>query len=351
MEIKEILDEKTWEKFVLSQTPHTPFLQSWAWGEFQEAMGLSHRRVGLFDKGKMVGGVQALVGSRKLGRFVYVPRGPLIKSATAVGGVPSEGGRVSSQKPVVGMLEHLKKLAGREKADYLRIEPPWEADAGGGELLKKLAFKPALATSQAGGTTLLLDLRRSEEELLMGMRKTTRYLVRKGQEMGIEVQRTRDPEQMDEFHRLMAVTYRRQGFVPHSQRYLQTQFETLAPRGMMELYFARYHGDISAMALIVTYGDTASYAHGASARSEIPASYVLLWEAIRQAKKSDLDFYDFWGIAPTDDPRHPWYGYSLFKKGFGGYRVDYLGTWDFPLTPRYLAVAGAEQVRKFLRRY
>lgn len=340
MEIKEVLDEKTWEKFVLAQTPHTPFLQSWTWGEFQEALGLSHHRIGLFHEGKIVGGVQALVGKRKLGRFVYVPRGPLIEA----------GGR--RQEAGVEILEYLKKLAAREKADYLRIEPATTEDTEWlKEALKKLGFRQAAATSQAGGVTLLLDLRRSEEELLMGMRKTTRYLVRKGREMGIEIQRTREPGMMEEFHRLMATTYRRQGFVPHSRRYLQTQFEILAPRGMAELYFAKYHGDVLAMAIIVTYGDTASYVHGASVRSEVPASYLLLWEAIRQAKKADLDFFDFWGIAPTDDPRHPWYGYSLFKKGFGGYRVDYLGTWDFPLTNRYLAVGGAERVRKFLRRY
>jgi len=337
VEIKEILDEKTWEKFVLAQPPHTPFLQSWAWGEFQDAMGLSHHRLGLLDRGKMVGGVQALVGGRKLGQFVYVPHGPLIVT--------------SDKGPVISLIDYLKKLAESKKVDYLRVEPPWEATEEGKELLRKLGFRPIAATSQAGGATLLLDLRAPEEALLMGMRKTTRYLVRRGQEMGIEVERSRDPEMMEEFHRLMVATYRRQGFTPHSRKYLQTQFEILAPRGMAELYLAKYQSNILAVAVIVTYGDTATYLHAASVRSDIPAAYVLQWEAIRQAKKEDLDFYDLWGIAPTDDPHHPWYGYSLFKKGFGGYRMDYLGAWDYPLTKRYLAVAGVERVRKFLRRY
>lgn len=339
MEIKEILEEKTWEQFVLSQVPHTPFLQSWAWGEFQDMMGLSHYRLGLLDKGKMVGGVQALVGERKLGRFAYVPHGPVV------------GSGAGSLKSAAELLKHLQRLAAKEKTDYLRVEPPWEATDEGRELSVSLGFRPTAATSQAGGTTLLLDLRVPEEELLMGMRKTTRYLVRKGQEMEIEVTRSRDPEMMEEFHRLMVATYRRQGFTPHSRKYLQTQFEILAPRGMAELYLAKYQGDILAAAVIVTYGDTATYLHAASVRGEVPASYLLQWEAIKQAKKADLDFYDFWGIAPTDDPRHPWYGYSLFKKGFGGYRLDYLGAWDYPLSKRYLAVAGVERVRKFLRRY
>jgi len=300
-------------------------------------MGLSHYRLGLLDKGKMVGGVLALVGGRKLGRFVYVPHGPLLEKGF--------------EKQVEEVLKHLQKLAAKVRADYLRVEPPWEVTEEGKGLLRKLGFRPTAATSQAGGATLLLDLRFPEEDLLMGMRKTTRYLVRRGQEMGIEVVRSRDPEMMEEFHRLMVATYRRQAFTPHSRKYLQTQFEILAPRGMAELYLAKYQSDILAVAVIITYGDTATYLHAASVRSDIPTAYVLQWEAIRQAKKEDLDFYDLWGIAPTDDPHHPWYGYSLFKKGFGGYRVDYLGAWDYPLTKRYLAVAGVERVRKFLRRY
>ncbi len=337
MEVKEVLDERSWEQFLIRQR-HTPFLQSWAWGEFQDKLGLSHHRFGIYQSGALIGICQALVGRRRLGSFVYVPRGPVLKSF--------DSGLARA------VLEYLEDFAAREKVDYLRVEPHWEASPDLGELLREVGYRKApAATGQAGGVTLLLDLSLSEDELLAQMRKTTRYLIRSSEGLGLEIYRTADPRKMGEFHRLMSITHRRQRFVPHRPRYLQTQFETLAPRGMEELAWAKYQGDILSAALVFSYGDTVTYAHGASVHTNVPASYFLLWEVIKEAKKDGYHYFDFWGIAPNGNPRHPWYGYSLFKKGFGGYRVDYAGVWDYPLTPRYWAVFGIEKLRRLVRRY
>lgn len=336
MEIKEVLDEGSWEGFLTNRS-HTPFLQSWAWGEFQDKLGLNHHRFGIYQGGVLAGLCQALVGRRRLGSFVYVPRGPVFESL--------DWGMMRM------VLEYLKDFARKEQVDYLRVEPAEESCEELVTVLKETGFRRSFATSQAGGVTLLLDLSLPEDELLAQMRKTTRYLLRKGEELGIGIRRTADPEKMEEFHRLMGLTFRRQKFVPHSRNYLQTQFETLAPRRVAELVSAEYRGNTLSAAVIFLYGDTVTYVHGASARSEVPASYVLLWEIIKEAKKDGYRYLDFWGIASDDNPRHPWYGYSLFKKGFGGYRVEYGGAWDYPLTPKYWAVFGIEKLRRLVRRY
>jgi len=337
MEIKEILEERSWEEF-LTRQPHTSFLQSWAWGEFQDKLGLSHHRFGTYQGGALDGICQALVGRRKLGSFVYVPRGPILKSF--------ESGRAQET------LKYLRNFAAGEKVDYLRVEPHWEANLDIEELFREEGYRRAqVVTSQAGGVSLLLDLSLSEEDLLAQMRKTTRYLVRSAEGLGMEIHRSADPRKMEEFHRLMGVAKRRQNFVPQARRYLQAQFETLAPRGIAELVWANYQGDVLSAAITFSYGDTVTYVHDASVRSNVPISYFLLWEIIKEAKKDGYRYFDFWGIAPNDDPRHPWYGYSLFKKGFGGYQVDYTGVWDYPLTPKYWAVFGAEKIRRLVRRY
>lgn len=336
MEIQEVREEKSWEEF-LTRQPRTSFLQSWAWGEFQDKLGLSHHRFGIYQGGALTGICQALIGRRKLGSFVYVPRGPVFKSF--------------DRGAFKAVLEYLKDFAAKERVDYLRVEPAEEAGEEAAASLRETGFRKSLATSQAGGVSLILDLSLPEDQLLAQMRKTTRYLVRSGEGLGVEIHRTTDPEKMEEFHRLMKLTFRRQGFVPHSRKYLQTQFETLAPRRVAELVLAAYRGNTLSSAVIFLYGDTVTYVHGASIRSEVPASYVLLWEIIREAKKDGYRYFDFWGIAPTDDPHHPWYGYSLFKKGFGGQRVDYPGAWDYLLTPKYWTVWGVEKIRRMVRRY
>lgn len=336
MEIKEILTAEPWEDFLLDRQ-HTPFLQSWAWGEFQEKLGLSHRRFGVYQKNNLVGVCLALVGKRRLGSFVYVPHGPVFEKF--------EKGLARAT------LRHLKDFAKKESVDYLRVEPAWEPSSEIGKLFEVEGFKKAgTPTIQAGGRTLLLDLSLEEEDLLMGLRKTTRYLVKKAAEAGVEIHRSSSPSMLGKFFRLMEVTRERQGFVAHPTKYLQNQFETLAARGMAELSFATYKGDVLAASINISYGDTTSYVHGASVRGDVPASYALLWENIKEAKKDGFSYFDFWGVAPEGaSDRHPWYGYTLFKKGFGGYPVDYIGAWDFSLTPKYLAVYAADLGRKVLR--
>ena len=49
-----------------------------------------------------------------------------------------------------------------------------------------------------------------------------------------------------------------------------------------------------------------------------------------EAKAAGFKHYDFWGVAPSDDPEHPWAGITRFKTGFGGRRESYLGAWELP---------------------
>src|SRR4030042_2778773 len=126
MEIKEVLEERSWEEFLIRQ-PHAPFLQSWAWGEFQEKAGFSHRRLGLYKGGGLIGVCQVLIGRRRLGSFAYVPRGPVLKSF--------DKGEARS------VLDYLKDFAAKEGVDYLRVEPQWEASGDSVPLLEKGGFR------------------------------------------------------------------------------------------------------------------------------------------------------------------------------------------------------------------
>ena len=65
------------------------------------------------------------------------------------------------------------------------------------------------------------------------------------------------------------------------------------------------------------------------------APYVLQWFEITRAKNDGFKYYDFWGIAPNDDPKHPWAGVTRFKKGFGGIIVEYGGTWEKGVSWKY----------------
>ncbi len=103
----------------------------------------------------------------------------------------------------------------------------------------------------------------------------------------------------------------------------------------LALWFAEVGGQPAAAAIVAYYGGTATYLHGASMAElrQHMAPYLLHWEIMRDAKARGFCTYDFWGVAPTDDPGHPWAGITRFKTGFGGWRVNYLGAWELPLRP------------------
>jgi len=63
------------------------------------------------------------------------------------------------------------------------------------------------------------------------------------------------------------------------------------------------------------------------------APYLVQWEAMRYAKKHNKTTYDFLGIGEHLE------GVTSFKKKFGGYEVEYVGTFEL-VTNRlwYIAV-------------
>ena len=75
------------------------------------------------------------------------------------------------------------------------------------------------------------------------------------------------------------------------------------------------------------------YAHAATDEEhrKLMAGTIILIQMIVDAKESGMETYDFWGITTSEDPKHPWYGFTQYKKSFGGEQVDYAGTWDLPV--------------------
>ena len=72
---------------------------------------------------------------------------------------------------------------------------------------------------------------------------------------------------------------------------------------------------------------------------------------IFDAKAAGKKIFDFWGITTSEDPKDPWYGFSKFKKSFGGYQIDYAGTYDLPINKvKYLAYSLLRPINKFKRK-
>jgi lipid II:glycine glycyltransferase (peptidoglycan interpeptide bridge formation enzyme) len=364
MEIREIQSKTKWENFLESCQEKT-FLHSFNWGEFQKRMGLKVWRLGIYGDDKLLATAQVLKIKAKRGTFLFVPHGPIIIQSQ-ISNLKSQNdpeaersvryGASNSKfkiKILRALLDKLKALAEEEKASFIRIAPIWERNDENKKIFKNLGFGQAPIHIHPE-VTWELDITPPEEKILMAMRKTTRYLIRRGlKNKDLKVSQSQNIKDLEIFNQIYQETAKHHKFIPFSFEYLKKEFEAFLPDNQVSLFLARYKKETIAGAVIVFWQGRAFYHHGASLKKypKIPASYLIQWEAICQAKKRDCKLYNFWGIADISSKssrssRHPWAGLSLFKQGFGGYKKEYLRTQDYILSNKYWLNYLVEKLRK-----
>ncbi len=334
-EVKEITDKKIWESFLLSKTPKS-FLQSWGWGEINRKTGEKIFRIGIFNKERLAGICLIIEQKAKRGPHLLIPGGPFIDW--------------NDRALVKFFVDSLKKLAASEKAWFIRVRPELLDIPENNNKFKKLGFISAPMHLHAENTWVL-DIAKSEEEILRGMRKTTRYLVKKSFGEGLRVDISESKEYARVLYGLQKETSERHGFVGFPQKLFEIEIEEFAKDDNASVFICRKGKKVLAVAIIVFYGDSAYYHFSGSTSelSKIPFSYFLQWEIIKEAKKRGMKYYNFWGIAPNDNPKHRFAGVTLFKTGFGGERIDWFHAHDLPISRKYLLTYIFETARRFLR--
>lgn len=334
--IKEITDPTIWENFLLEQK-NTPFFQSWDWGEVQKSIGFSIFRLGIYESGRLRGIVLYVHVKSRRGSFYHLRHGPVI--------FPWDW------KYVQVLLDYLKVKAKKESVSFIRMAPLVPATDEIINQFESHGFINAPIHNMDAENAWIVDLDKSEDELLREMRKTTRYLIRKAEKMGVRVVQSKNSKDMQAFMELYKDTAKRQGFIAHKG--IEEEFKLFSKDDCVLMFEAFYQNKLIAAAIIMFYGNEAVYHHSGmrSDSGDIPASYLLQWEAIKEAKKRGMKRYNLWGVAPEDKPNHPWKGLSLFKKGFGGHAQTSIHAQDLPLSNRYWITWLIETSRRIKRGY
>ena len=297
-----------WNAFVAASGPRSgAFLQSWEWGEFQQALGRDVYRLG--DLRDFAIGVVRL--PLTFGKsYLYAPRGPIVSS---------------SEKFDDASLA-LRELGEKHQALFVRFEPPIEHTKQKNFGRKSISVQPE--------ETLLLNLDKSEEALLAAMHSKTRYNIRVAERHGITI---RVEKNFNDAWSLFQATGKRGAFHIHPRSYYERLLRTLTSESCKAfLVVPRYQHTVVAANIMIDFGGTRTYLHGASRdqHRNVMAPYLLHWHLIQDAKKHGLHRYDWWGVAPEGaHERHAWTGITRFKLGFGGERVTYPGTFDLVLQP------------------
>ena len=201
-------------------------------------------------------------------------------------------------------------------------------------------------------TSWIKDIGATENEIMTDFKKNTRYEINRAVKMGVKIESSCDEKALNEFYKIHMDTVKRHKFIPFPLNFLQKQLQVLSKDHQIEIFNAIFENKIIASAIIVFYGQEASYHHAASLSeyNKIPASYLIQWEVIKKAKEKGCLRYNFWGIVDDND-NHPWFGLSQFKMKFGGQKEKYLHVQDYPITIKYYLNWIIEKIRKIRRGY
>ncbi|MDD5790109.1 MAG: peptidoglycan bridge formation glycyltransferase FemA/FemB family protein [Spirochaetia bacterium] len=208
--------------------------------------------------------------------------------------------------------------------------------------------------------SVVINLKLSPEQLLMNMRQQTRNSIRRAYREEIEflIYDCSSPNLLPElkkWHQIYENTGKRKGFYFEEYSYFENLFTTekefLAKKEPVcrkkdvipmnaavpppRFYlFTAYKGKTLLSGLVLAIcGKNAFYMYAASSleKRDCMPNYGLQWEVIRFARSQGCTQYDLMGIPPDNDKENPMAGLYIFKTGFGGRKIHFEGTWDFPL--------------------
>ncbi|MBQ9180553.1 peptidoglycan bridge formation glycyltransferase FemA/FemB family protein [Candidatus Saccharibacteria bacterium] len=313
--------------------------QSEEWKNLQKALGVK-----IFDKSSKNYEYLAILKHTPVGNYLYLPYGPIIKN---------KAGAAEAK-------EDLITCAKNQNAIFIRVEP---TDRESSVDFLKGAIK---SKDISPADTWVLDLTASEEEIVSNFSQGTRTRFHNYEKKGLTVEVSKDPEDIKYLVDLQSKLAKVRGIHPYDADYLKTELS----QPFASLYLVKYDAPesegrplkasksagqnnsgsspkIIAASLFFDHDGTRYYMQSASdlEYKKLPATVALLTKAIFDAKAKGIKEFDFWGIAPDGaDSTHPWYGFTEFKKSFGGHPVHYSGTYDIPVNPaRY-------KLYQFLRR-
>lgn len=195
---------------------------------------------------------------------------------------------------------------------------------------------------------LIMDITRSEEDLLRQMKSKTRYNIRLAQKKKVEIIVSKEQKYIDRFYAMVDRTAERKNVAFHEKEHYE-KIVAYLPKDNVDLYVAKYNDRIIAANLMVFYGGVATYLHGATSdeHRDVMAPFLLQWRAMCDAKNRGCEWYDLGGVFPhvQDVGKR---GITRFKKGFAPQEVcvESQGSFDIILSPmRYFGYRLTQRVR------
>lgn len=205
------------------------------------------------------------------------------------------------------LLKKIKELCKKEKAVFLQIENIdysnffWEDKKNlntkktDKNIFLENGFEKKYYKKFITKNTALIDLKKTQEEILADMKPKWRYNIRLSEKKWVkvfEVEKT--DENIKIFYNLMQETTSRDNFSWNTFDYYKIFLESLEKS---KLLFAEFEWKIISAWIFTYYEKVAIYYYWASTSEKkyrnLMAPYLLQWEAIKIWKDENCEIYDF----------------------------------------------------------
>lgn len=218
----------------------------------------------------------------------------------------------------------LLELAKENQCIYVSIDPEnLKSEVNTIEYLKNLKLDVEIGIPIHLQHTVIIDLSKSEEEILSSMKQKTRYNIKLAQKKGLKVSISNEDSELGIFLDLYESTVKRQNYSGRSIGYLKTVWKNFKDKA----YIATVYFEDKAIAswFLISEGETLTYVYGGSSQEykNLMAPYLLAWEIVKFGKENGYHYFDLFGIKKNLED-----GYSRFKIGFTNSYTEYADTVD-----------------------
>lgn len=290
-------------------------LQTWEWGEARRKTGVEVLRI---SDGRNVFQLTFHKIPNTDHKIGYLPR---------------------SVMPSKEVLNFLFDYCKKNKIIFVKIEPNVE----------KIKLQPTHYNLQPSSHPLfpswtqVLDLNKSEDELLKSFHSKTRYNIRLAEKKGVVVKEMSDEEGFKIFSKLYFETCKRQKYFGHTPKYHKIIWDYLK-KDVAHILIAFYNDIPLAAYELFYFKSVLYYPYGGTSLEfrNLMASNLLMWEAIKLGKKLGAEKFDMWGsLGPNYDTNDPWSGFTRFKEGYATKFVEFIGSYDLVINPTLYKIYNA----------
>ena len=351
MQLKIITNKKTWNEFIeKNEFDFCSFLSSWEWTLVQESLWKEVLKYWIYDKEKLIWLLPLIVNKAKRWTYLFAPHSPIIAKNNFKELIESVWGEQYFFEVLVWIIDELKNIWKKYKANFIRFNSPIKNTVENKLLFKALKFIDAPMHEHAEDTHLL-DLTKTEEELLQNIKKKDRYYINRAIKEGVEVVKWNTPEQIKILWDMHLEHSKKVGYHPFSKKFIDNLYEIFGDN--ITTISTRFEWKVESILMTIRFWKTCVYYIATSdvIHHKFSPNYLCQWEAIKQAKADWCEIYNFWWVSPDDNPNHPIAGVTKFKRKFAGYDYSLLHAQDLVISPKYWFNWIIETIRRKKRGY